>query len=94
MLYFIKINEDCGTWANRDKALEYLSQGYSVYADNETWRLCTEEEIQNDVESSRRDVTERFVLVGKARGRIELPMPLSEEDKKMLGLEGTTDVGN
>lgn len=93
MLYFIKLSTDGGVWANRDKALEYLTQGYGVYTDDTEQTLCTEEEILSDVESSHGETTETMVIISKARGRIELPMPLSKEDQQYL-MEVNADAGN
>ena len=50
MLSFVKINETTGVWANRDKAMEYLWQGYAVYTDETMETEVTQEDLDAMVE--------------------------------------------
>lgn len=34
MLYFIKLSENTGSWANPDEAKKYMEKGFEIYEDD------------------------------------------------------------
>ncbi|MCD7888335.1 MAG: hypothetical protein LUG23_00145 [Oscillospiraceae bacterium] len=47
MISFVKLGENTGAWANKDKALEYLAAGYQIFSDE----TCETELTQEDIEA-------------------------------------------
>lgn len=58
MLSFVKLNENAGTWANRDKALEFLKEGYHVYTSETMEKELTESDIRAIVEEGSAKASE------------------------------------
>lgn len=46
MISFVRFDSHGGIWANKDKALKYLSEGYKIYTDETCETELTQEEIE------------------------------------------------
>ncbi len=67
MISFVRFDSHSGIWANKDKALEYLSEGYKIYTDETCETELTQEEIEAMDETVQRphESTSTQTVVGQ-----------------------------